>query len=109
MSWLQCDVEMYSSRSSSVINEKVSARSVFEAAWIALCGWAGGWSYDPDASVVVRQDGKEWRVSQQRIRNWRPLVQAEQARRFLVEAKKAEVSAGGGAAAASGVALPRDV
>jgi hypothetical protein len=76
---LVCTVEMHSSRAGGVIRGEFAGASVFEAAWMALCAWCRNWYYDPDAVITVRQGERAWRVSQQRIKNWRPLVSRERA------------------------------
>jgi hypothetical protein len=87
MNWLTCTVEMRTHRTDELITGEFEGRSLFEAAWFALCEWCQQWYYDPDAVLTVRKGEGEWRVTQARIRAWRPLVRAEEARRQIAAAR----------------------
>ena len=49
----------------------VEAASLFDAAARALDQWSRLWWYRPNGFVEVRMDDKCWRVSAERVREWR--------------------------------------
>jgi hypothetical protein len=49
----------------------VEATSLFDAAARALEQWARLWWYRPGAVVEVRMGGQCWKVSAERVREWR--------------------------------------
>jgi hypothetical protein len=49
----------------------VEAASLFDAADRALEQWSRLWWYRPNAVVEVRMGGKCWKVSVERVREWR--------------------------------------
>lgn len=87
MNWLTCTVELYSRRKEGIVSGEFEGRSLYEACWLALCTWCQDWSNDSQAILTVRQGKRVWRVDQGRIREWRPVVRADEARRQVAAAK----------------------
>jgi hypothetical protein len=49
----------------------VEAASLFDAADRAIQQWARLWWYRPNAALEVRMGDKCWKVSMERVRQWR--------------------------------------
>jgi hypothetical protein len=54
----------------------VEDASLFDAAGRAFQQWAWLWWYRPSAVVEVRKGGQCWKVSAERVREWRLLNRA---------------------------------
>jgi hypothetical protein len=55
----------------AIHTEIVDAKSVFEAASIAMHGWSFLWWYDGNALVTVSFGDKQWVVNQVAVRTWK--------------------------------------
>ena len=53
------------------VRNRVEASSLFDAAARALEQWSRLWWYRPNGFVEVRMGDKCWRVSAERVREWR--------------------------------------
>jgi hypothetical protein len=66
-------VEMRSSKMDKAIIDEFRARSVYEAAWLAMRVWNRNWYWDSEAKyMTVRRGEQTWRVSLEKIMRWQP-------------------------------------
>jgi hypothetical protein len=67
-------VEMRSSKmDKAMIIDEFRARSVYEAAWLAMRVWNRNWYWDSEAKyMIVRRGLEAWRVPMEKIRRWQP-------------------------------------
>jgi hypothetical protein len=70
MSLKNCPVSMVG-QDGQTYEATVEAASLFDAADRAIQQWARLWWYRPNATVEVRMDDKCWKVSTERVRQWR--------------------------------------
>jgi hypothetical protein len=52
--------------------DEFTADSLFDAVGQAIKLWSGLWWYVPSANIEVRAGEQRWKVSQDRVRRWRP-------------------------------------
>jgi hypothetical protein len=70
MSLKECTVLMVG-QDGRMYEATVEASSLFDAAARAIRQWSRLWWYRPNGFVKVRMDDKCWRVSAERVREWR--------------------------------------
>ena len=70
MSLKECTVSMVG-QDGRTYETAVEASSLFDAAARALEQWSRLWWYRPNGFVEVRMGDKCWRVSAERVREWR--------------------------------------
>jgi hypothetical protein len=70
MSLKECTVSMVG-QDGRTYDITVEASSLFDATDRALQQWARLWWYRPNGFVEVRMGDKCWRVSAERVREWR--------------------------------------
>ena len=70
MSLKECTVSMVG-QDGRTYETTVEAASLFDAAARALEQWSRLWWYRPNGFVEVRMGEKCWRVSAERVREWR--------------------------------------